>query len=752
MPVHKFNYQVITQYKSILRALGHRSQESLSIRKSRIPNIIKLVQRIEMPPKKQEEPKSGAEHCMLRIGRYNNVVQWREDMQNEACGLYGMTGTFFTTNKSYVHPYPREEDYDPTFQTVEVDIPTAGTENEDEEDESVDLENVMIGPQLPPAPPAVYSEALIDKLRANAFEGRRKAVETQKVDEQKLFPLMWSRMSTGSKSKVREEPGFEAARLRLDSVKLWEYIRRSHLTHIYGEDDSMRAMNVHEQTIRYNYLRQGEREVIGDFKTRFDNQVLANRGVGMTEVEEPIRAIDFLSKLDPKRYTGMLTLMRNNAVQNLPNSFPSTLAGAYRVASSWTSSGGGVPLGAEQHSAFLTDSLIGTKEKVAGKGSKGKTAGTKKKSSSVICFVCGKTGHFARDCEQRKDGDHALLTNVEEDIEEDDESIEAAFVTTEEVALFTQSHVLLDNQASVNIFCNPALLTDIRRSQHAIILNGVQSGAKGVRVNQEGNFGDIGPVYFSRGATANILSFAAMADNGADISYNHESGCFALRPAGSRTTYSFSRQTLPGSTGRFYVWDASSVASVRPPEEVLVTTVQDNMARFTKREIASAAAARELLARMGYPPVEMAIAMIRGGNNFSVSEGDFRNAHTIWGKCLASLRGKTHKKSSPVADISLTPTPAQQQQVLSVDIMYLETTAILIAVSTPLDMTLAVSLIRLDTEKTSRAAAIVKPALNEMISILKSRNFLVQVIMSDGEGAIGKMRVDLLALGIEVDV
>ena len=516
------------------------------------------------------------------------MVQWKEDMQNEACGLYGMTGMFFSTNRSYVQPYPREEDYNPTFQTVDTDAPTAGIENEEDEDGSVDPDDVMIGPQLPPLVPFVYSEALIDKLRAGAFEGRRKAVETQRTDEQKLWSLMWARMSPGSKSKVREEPEFESCRLRLDSVQLWEFIRRSHLTHIYGEDDSMKAVNMHEQTLRYNYLRQGEREVIGDFKTRFDNQVLANKGVGMTEVEEPMRAIEFLSKLDPKRYTGMLTFMRNNAVQNIPNSYPSTLAGAYRVASSWTNAGGGVPLGAEQHSAYLTDTLMETKEKVAGKGSKDKTASTKKKSSSVICFVCGKSGHYAKHCEDRKGNEHALFTGAEDHSEDDDESVEAAFVTTDEVALFTRSHVLLDNQASVNVFCNPSLLTDIRKSEHAILLNGVQLEAKGVRVDQEGDFGEIGPVYYSRGATANILSFAAMADSGADISYNHEAGCFTLQPAGSKTTYSFSRQDLPGSTGRFYVCDASSMVQPKPSrrevEKAMVTTVSHNMGKFTKRE------------------------------------------------------------------------------------------------------------------------------------------------------------------------
>ena len=106
--------------------------------------------------------------------------------------------------------------------------------------------------------------------------------------------------------------------------------------------------------------------------------------------------------------------------------------------------------------------------------------------------------------------------------------------------------MLLDNQASVNIFCNASLLSYIRKSLNAILLNGVQLGAAGVRVDQEGDFGEIGPVYYSRGATANILSFAAMADSGADIRFDHEAGCFNLRPAGSRSTYSFSRQDLPG--------------------------------------------------------------------------------------------------------------------------------------------------------------------------------------------------------------
>ena len=188
-----------------------------------------------------------------------------------------------------------------------------------------------------------------------------------------------------------------------------------------------------------------------------------------------------------------------------------------------------------------------------------------------------------------------------------------------------------------------------------------------------------------------------------------------------------------------------------PAEMALVATVSDNMARYTKQEVAAAGRARELLAKMGYPPVDMAIAMIRGGNNFGVSENDFRVAHSIWGKCLASMKGKNHKRPTHAADMTITPAQVQKQQVLSVDIMFIDSAALLIGISTPLDLTLSSSLIHLDLSKSSRSAAIVKGGLEDMISTLGARNFSVRVIMSDGEGAIGKMRHQLGMLGIELD-
>ena len=84
--------------------------------------------------------------------------------------------------------------------------------------------------------------------------------------------------------------------------------------------------------------------------------------MGIKEVEDKIRAMDYLGKVDPKLYTMMLTSMLNETLKNVRSSIhPKALAGVYRVASSWSSSWKSIP--SEQHSAFVTDRAFGTKAK-----------------------------------------------------------------------------------------------------------------------------------------------------------------------------------------------------------------------------------------------------------------------------------------------------------------------------------------------------------------------------------------------------
>jgi hypothetical protein len=75
-------------------------------------------------------------------------------------------------------------------------------------------------------------------------------------------------------------------------------------------------------------MRQGDREGTPEFKSRYDNQVKANEGVGVVNDDDSLVAVDFLSKLDQKRFTSLLTALRNNAAIGA-SSYPTTLTGAY---------------------------------------------------------------------------------------------------------------------------------------------------------------------------------------------------------------------------------------------------------------------------------------------------------------------------------------------------------------------------------------------------------------------------------------
>ena len=696
-----------------------------------------------MPPKRSPESKDAKE-CILQIGKYNNIVAWNLDIRESINAVYGDSASFLYTDDRYVAPLPREADY---LLAYPAGAPDA----------------------LP------MSAALIADLKKDAFTGRAKQVRQQKLDEKKIWSIMWMRMSTASQSKVKEEEGFEAAQVAKDCVLLWEFIRRTHLTHVYGDLDPMVRLNKREQMARYSALRQGDREYIASFKTRYDAQILASRGAGVADIDEETMAMDFIHKLDTKRYEKMLVHMRRNALCNGPDAYPTTLASALRIASGWVDEGsssvksGGT--GTETHSAFVTADLnLVTKSKDTSKKHSTNSAadvpsGKKKSLSEIECFTCGEYGHYARDCKDRKSSDKALVAGggkADSSDEDYDDAYngEVAYVTTCELVLFSRDDVLLDSQASVNVFCNPMLLKNVRKSDRQVVLNGVQSNANGVNITMEGDFGDVGTVYYSNESTANILSCAVMVDQGNDVRYDQKFDRFELRPAGSKQVYSFCRKKVAGSEGRFYCCDVNTMvgqfATTYPiqntSDHALVETELDNMRKYTKREVEGAHKARHMLAKMGFPPVSQAIDIVTRGVNFDVTGTDFRIADDIWGPDIASMKGKMKKQASRIADINIGTQLIQQEQILSVDIMYVEGIPSLIGLATPLDLTMAVSLLALDSNRGSRSVGIIRDGILSFISMLASRNFVTRLIMSDGEGAIGAIKGELNLLGVEVDV
>ena len=708
------------------------------------------------------EALKSTEECTLQYGKHSNIIKWREHMQTIVTELYGIVGMFFTTNERYELPKASHRDY-PSDSSSE------SSEYDTEEEES-DVTGAAVPARSAAEVAAKAARAAVRlasrerkrkaseksraKFKEDAFIQRKRDLKTQRENERTVFPMMWKRMSLVSQSRVREEEEYKTAYLTLDCVLLWTLIRRTHLTHMFGADEALQEYNQHEQENKYSSMRQGEREHLVTFKNRFDEQVEANMSVGIAAVSDSKRALDFLGKLDPRRFKVMMDDMKHDALRRKPDAFPSTLALAFHISNQWnegnTPAHTPAPAPAGVNAAYVTEEVHVTMakdtEKKAGKAG----GGSKKSLEDVECFKCEKKGHYARNCPLRKPSvEKVHVTATESDSEYEGETSEwgIALVATEEMCCFTKFDVLLDNEASLNIFSNLELLTDVRKSDKTVRVSGIEQGS-GVSVDREGNFGEFGTVYYSGAASANILSFASQVDSGAEIRYDHVSDCFTLQPKGSTRTYRFGRKRVVGSEGRFYSCDWREVDHDR----ALVTTVTKNLKSFTKREVEQARRAREMLARMGFPTVEQAMSIINCGSNFDVTARDFQIADAIWGKDIASLKGKTTKRATAIADIAISTKLVQRDQVLSIDIMYLDKLAILIGVATPLGLTIAYSLNAADLKKPARTAGHVKVGINHFIEVLASQNFRTSVIMSDGEGAVVSLVDELGKLGVEVDI
>jgi hypothetical protein len=180
-----------------------------------------------MPKSKAVETAvKGADIIMLRMGKANNVIQWKEDMYNLATEEFGEVGTYFYTNVAHQYPFPHERKHNPFYvEPIDEDIDEAVADEDDEDDEDDEEEDAeveedigeVVQQEAVPLPdiPDAARVALINKLCEGAFEARRKRQEAAILGLRKMWSKIWVRMSPESQSKFREYPGFKKASLDL---------------------------------------------------------------------------------------------------------------------------------------------------------------------------------------------------------------------------------------------------------------------------------------------------------------------------------------------------------------------------------------------------------------------------------------------------------------------------------------------------------------------------------------------------------
>ncbi len=159
----------------------------------------------------------------------------------------------------------------------------------------------------------------------------------------------------------------------------------------------------------------------------------------------------------------------------------------------------------------------------------------------------------------------------------------------------------------------------------------------------------------------------------------------------------------------------------------------------------SAEEARRIQERLGNPSTQDFISLIENGAimNLPISRDDILRAEDIYGPCPQSLRGKTKLRPVPAAKLS-TPSSADPI-ILHIDLMYVEKSPYLVSVGSPMPVTLVTNL------GGSQSAAPVAKALQDHLNVYRAARKDIFAILTDGEGAVAKLRPRLMERGILVN-
>jgi Reverse transcriptase (RNA-dependent DNA polymerase) len=292
--------------------------------------------------------------------------------------------------------------------------------------------------------------------------------------------------------------------------------------------------------------------------------------------------------------------------------------------------------------------------------------------ANVRCNNCNLMGHYANHCPSAASGgtpaDAAAPTTG------DNEGNDTSFVLSQKDHKFSipSTWILLDNESTVDVFCNDKLLRNIRTVNHRMYIH----CNAGVRwTDQQADLPGYGTVWYSPDSIANILSLRNVTRRYRVVYDSHNGNQFVVtKEDGTKKIFVMS------DLGLYYLDAAASLkARSESVATVLVNTVDQNKTKYTNAEVDRAQQARALQTKIGRPSTRDFIKIVTNNllPNCPVTKRDIMIAEDIFGPDVGSLKGKTVRRPphKVITDQLYTPLPPSikdhyKDVTLCADLMY----------------------------------------------------------------------------------
>jgi len=319
-------------------------------------------------------------------------------------------------------------------------------------------------------------------------------------------------------------------------------------------------------------------------------------------------------------------------------------------------------------------------------------------------------------------------------------------VSVDVTGVFPAGIILLDNQASISIFCTKELVRNIRPAPFRRTVLGV-SGT--MEVELIADYGELGVVYFHEDVPTNILSYAQVQRKYRVIYDNTLYGNFFLvvtkkhivKFSPKDDLYEFNPKDLTNSLLPLSFLEDGKT------ETVAVVTVEQNKSMFTERELKRAKLAHDLYIRMCRPDEEQFLLMIREGriHGCPVNVKDFQNWKAIYGKDVGVLKGRTTRKKAPHVEHEDRPVVLEPRPInVYADLMYIESITFLILLVDKFQLLMVQNI-------PNKKGEVLVEAFKSLNASCLAYGYKIQNIDIDGESGIIHKANEIAALGMKIN-